>query len=60
MFQRIIVEEWQRVLSVLSILIFVGCFLVIALRALRLPRQRVQHLESLPLADDTHAHERTR
>lgn len=60
MFQRIFVEEWQRVLSIASILIFFVCFLAIALRAWRLPRPQVQRLESLPLADDTHPHEETR
>lgn len=60
MFQRILVEEWQRVLSVMSIAIFLVCFLIIALRAMRMPKQKLQHLESLPLADDTQPHERTR
>jgi hypothetical protein len=60
MFQRIVVEEWQRVLSVLSILIFLASFLVITVRAMRMPKRKLQHLESLPLADDTHPHERTR
>jgi hypothetical protein len=59
MFQRILIEEWQRALSVLSILIFLGCFLVITARAMRMPKKKLQHLESLPLADDTQSHERT-
>lgn len=60
MFHRILVEEWQRVLSLFSVLIFFGCFLLIALRALRLPKKQAEHLASLPLADDTLPHERTR
>lgn len=60
MFQRIFVEDWQRVLSVLSISIFLCCFLMIAIRALRMPKQKLRYLESLPLADDTHSHEKTR
>lgn len=59
MFQRLIVEDWQRVLAVLSIVIFLGCFIVIAVRAIRMPKKKLKHLESLPLADDTHPHERS-
>jgi hypothetical protein len=57
MFQRIIVEEWQRVLTVVSIAIFFTTFVVTALRTWRMPRERLQHLENLPLRDDAKPHE---
>jgi hypothetical protein len=57
MFHRILVEEWQRVLTMVSFSIFFITFLVIAIRTWRTPRERLRHLENLPLGDDTRTHE---
>jgi cbb3-type cytochrome oxidase subunit 3 len=57
MFHRILVEEWQRVLTMVSFSIFFITFLVTALRTWRTPRERLQHLASLPLGDDARPHE---
>ena len=55
MFHRILVEEWQRVLSILSITLFVAVFIVHFIRVRRMPRQTIAHLENLPLENDDHA-----
>lgn len=57
MFHRIFVEEWQRVLSIVSISIFFVTFIITALRTWRTPREQLQHLENLPLGDDVKPHE---
>jgi hypothetical protein len=54
MFHRIIVEDWQRALTILSFGIFAAVFLLTLARALRLGRDRVHHLETLPLEKDSH------
>jgi hypothetical protein len=55
MFQRILVEEWQRMLSALSIVLFFAVFIIHAIRVRRMSRQRIAHLENLPLQNDDHA-----
>jgi cbb3-type cytochrome oxidase subunit 3 len=57
MFHRIIVEEWQRVLSTIGILLFFIVFVSIVVRTYRMPRQKVQRLASLPLNDSHDSHE---
>jgi cbb3-type cytochrome oxidase subunit 3 len=59
MFHRIIVEEWQRVLSAVGILLFFCVFIAIVIRTLRMPRRKIQHLASLPLRDSPTAHDET-
>ena len=54
MFHRVIVEEWQRALSVLSITLFFAVFIINFIRVRRMPRATIVHLESLPLAPDAH------
>jgi hypothetical protein len=53
MFRRLLVEEWQSTLTIISFVLFAGVFLVTLLRALRMPREEVQHLNSLPLTEET-------
>jgi hypothetical protein len=53
MFRRLLVEEWQSTLTIISFALFGGVFLVTLLRTLWMPREQVQHLNSLPLNDDT-------
>ena len=55
MFHRILVEEWQRALSVMSIAIFLGVFLINLVRIRRMSRESITRLENLPLENDDHA-----
>ncbi len=55
MFHLILVEDWQRALSVLSITLFLAVFIVNFIRVRRMPRQTVAHLENLPFEKDDHA-----
>ncbi len=57
MFHRIIVEEWQRVLSAIGILLFFFVFVSIVIRTYRMSKKSIQHLESLPLNDTHDSHE---
>lgn len=54
MFHRILVEDWQRALTIISFAIFAAVFLLTLGRALRLGREQVRHLENLPLENDHH------
>lgn len=49
MFHRILVTEWMNGFALLSFAIFFLIFLATAAWALTLPRERVNHLENLPL-----------
>jgi hypothetical protein len=49
MFRRLLVEDWQRTLTMVSFAIFFVTFLATALRTWRMPRERLRHLENLPL-----------
>ena len=55
MFHRILVEDWQRALSILSITLFFSVFIIHFIRVRRMPRETVAHLENLPLENDDHA-----
>ena len=55
MFHRILVEEWQRALSILSIVAFFAVFLLQLVRIRRMSRERIAQLENLPLEKDDHA-----
>jgi cbb3-type cytochrome oxidase subunit 3 len=57
MFHRIIVEEWQRILSAIGILLFFFVFVSIVIRTYRMPRQKVHRLASMPLNDAQDSHE---
>ena len=54
MFHRIIVEEWQRALSVVSIMLFFAVFILHSVRIRRIPRETIRHMENLPLENDDH------
>ena len=53
MFKRILVEEWQSILSTMSFIIFFFVFTATAIRVWRMPKRSVERMENLPLADDT-------
>jgi hypothetical protein len=53
MFHRLLVEDWQRVLSISSFTVFAFVFLLTLARTFHLRREHVRHLENLPLANDT-------
>ena len=55
MFHRILVEEWQRVLSIMSITLFFVVFTIHTIRVRRMPREAVARLANLPLENDDHA-----
>jgi hypothetical protein len=55
MFHRILVEEWQRTLSIVSILLFFAVFVIHFIRVRRMPRETVARLATLPLENDDHA-----
>lgn len=54
MFHRILVEDWQRGLSILSITLFFSVFIIHLLRVRRMSAKSVARLENLPLANDDH------
>jgi len=53
MFHRILVEDWQRALTIISFAIFAAVFLLTLARALRLSGDHVRRLENLPLENDS-------
>jgi len=53
MFHRLLVEDWQRVLSISSFTIFAFVFLLTLARTFHMRRDQVRHMENLPLSDDT-------
>jgi len=55
MFHRILIEDWQRVLSTLSIILFFAVFVINFIRVIRMPRETVARLQNLPLENDDHA-----
>ena len=54
MFHRILVEEWQRVLSIVSIVLFFAVFIIHFIRVRRIPSETIHHMEKLPLEKDDH------
>jgi hypothetical protein len=56
MFHRILVEEWQRALSVVSITLFLAVFITNFIRVRRMSRETVARMENLPLENDDHDH----
>jgi hypothetical protein len=54
MFHRILVEDWQRALSVLSISLFLAVFVLHSIRVRCLSRESIAKMETLPLEADDH------
>ena len=55
MFHRILVEDWQRALSIMSITLFFAVFVIHFIRVRRMSRETVTRLENLPLESDDKA-----
>ena len=51
MFQRVIVEDWALRLSVFSLVIFAGVFVLVTVRALLLGEDERKRLAALPLEE---------
>lgn len=54
MFRRIILEDWQRSLSLVGWGLFALVFITSGLRAFLLPKDQVRKLENLPLEEEFH------
>lgn len=54
MFHRLLVEDWQRSLTLLGWGLFGFVFVSSAVRAIRMPRETVRRLETLPFEKESH------
>jgi hypothetical protein len=54
MFRRLILEDWQRSLSILGWAMFAFVFIATGLRAVFLSEEEAGRLGSLPLEEDSH------
>lgn len=54
MFRRLLVEDWQNILSIISFSIFFCVFVLTVLRLWRAPRPWLEHMENLPLENENH------
>jgi hypothetical protein len=56
-FNRITVEQWQHILSIVSMMLFVCAFIVILACSIGMSRKKLTHMETLPLDGDSSDHE---
>ena len=56
MFKRVIFENWTVGIPELSFWITMGVFFAIVLRALLMKKDKIKHLENLPLEDQNRPH----
>jgi cbb3-type cytochrome oxidase subunit 3 len=52
MFRRLLVDNWQTALTIVSFAIFFITFAAVLIRTLRTPRNQIARIENLPLEDD--------
>ena len=52
MFHRILVENWQTTLTIVSFAIFGIVFLAVLIRTWRAPNEAITRLENLPFEND--------
>jgi len=52
MFHRVIHENWATAVPIISFAITAGVFLFVSIRAIRLPKDRREHLSSIPLDEN--------
>ncbi len=53
MFQRILIEDWTTVFTVVAFITVASIYLTMLYRTLRLRRNEVDHLSNLPFSEDT-------
>jgi len=56
-FSRINVEQWQHVLSIVSLMLFLCTFIVILICSIGMSRSKLTHMETLPLDGEPSDHE---
>jgi L-asparagine transporter-like permease len=56
-FNRINVEQWQHVLSIVSLMLFLCTFIVILICSVGMSRSKRTHMEALPLDGEPSDHE---
>jgi TRAP-type C4-dicarboxylate transport system permease small subunit len=56
-FGRINVEQWQHILSIVSLMLFLCTFIVILVFSMGMSRTKLNHMETLPLDSDPSDHE---
>lgn len=54
MFRRLILEDWQRSLSILGWAMFAFVFISTGLRAVFLPKEEAGRLGEMPLEEDSY------
>lgn len=54
MFRRLLVEEWQAALTIVSFVIFAAVFTLTLVRCWVMPRKYRDHMEHLPLEKENH------
>lgn len=52
MFKRLILDEWLSVIPVIAFLLTFGTFLYFSWRAIRMSREKRDHMANLPLEGD--------
>ncbi len=53
MFKRVLVEDWALIIPYISFFIFLGVFIIVTIRAIRLGKPERDRLASLPLEDNS-------
>jgi len=52
MFKRIIYDEWTTIIPIISFVFTSGVCIAICLRAFLMKKDKVQHMQDLPLEDE--------
>ena len=52
MFRRILIENWQTTLTLVSFAIFGVVFISVLIRTMLAPRDQIQKIANLPLEED--------
>ena len=52
MFKRVILEDWQMVVPYICFALIAGVFLTAVIKAIRMKRDDIDRIASLPLKDD--------
>lgn len=55
MFKRVTFEDWQAIITITAFILCFLTFLWFAYRAIRMPRQKRDHMANLPLESDESA-----